>query len=75
MKWINYKLNRPVNVGSDDNPVWKDNLVDKIMYYSEQNLSVVLKEAYNGEYTIEDDGQPGGLNMQNKEGGQDHEQQ
>lgn len=27
--------------------------------YSEENLAVAQKEAYNGEYTVEDDGQPG----------------
>ena len=58
MKWINYKINCPINTGPDEAQVWVDNLQHKTMSYSEGNLAVALSEAYNGEYTIEDDGQP-----------------
>lgn len=44
MKWIKYKL-------SADGDVF----IDTAMTYSEANLEIVKKEAYNGEYTIEDD--------------------
>lgn len=56
MKWIEYAVNHPVNTGTEDEPVWEDNIVRKSMGYSEKNLVVVLEEAYRGEYTIEDDG-------------------
>lgn len=42
MKWIRYKLASGF---------------EKAMTFSEDNLAVVLKEAYNGEYTIDDDGE------------------
>lgn len=57
MKWIKYQLNNPVNVGTDDEPVFVDNLSDKALSYCEANLAIVKKEAYEGKYNIEDDGQ------------------
>lgn len=33
-------------------------LIDTEMPYSETNEKIAKREAYNGEYTIEDDGQP-----------------
>lgn len=35
----------------------EETLLEKMMPYSEANLSIAKAEAYNGEYTIEDDGQ------------------
>ena len=58
MKFITYKVNRPINTGTDDNPIWADHLVGKSLRYTDKNLSVALAEAHNGEYTIEDDGRP-----------------
>lgn len=58
MKWIKYQLNNPVNVGTDDEPVFVDNLSDKALTYCEANLAIAKKEAYLGKYNIEDDGQP-----------------
>lgn len=58
MKWIKYQLNNPINVGTDDEPVFVDNLGNKALSYCEANLAIVEKEAYNGKYTIEDDGEP-----------------
>lgn len=42
MKWIVYKL---------------QNGIDKAMEYNEDNLEIAKKEAYNGEYFIDDDGE------------------
>ena len=47
MKWIKYKFR------SADGE-----LVDKAMGWNETNEETAKREAYNGEYTIEDDGQP-----------------
>lgn len=56
MKWINYKfVANTINTGTEENPVMEDVLSDKSMTYSEKNLEIVKREAYNGEYTIEDD--------------------
>lgn len=58
MKYIYYNLNYPVNVGTKEKPVWEDNLTGKRIQYSEANLDMAKREAYNGEYRIDDDGQP-----------------
>lgn len=59
MKWINYKkFVEKANVGTDENPVWEDVLLDCGLQYSESNEQIVKEIACNGEYTIEDDGQP-----------------
>lgn len=49
MKWIKYLLNTPAEDGSD-------NLFPKALPYSEEALRIAEEEAYNGEYTIEEDG-------------------
>ena len=36
----------------------KETLAKMIIPYSAENEEIAKKEAYNGEYTIEDDGQP-----------------
>lgn len=43
MKTIKYKLKQ------------FDTLVDVLIDYNETNLEIAEKEAYNGDYTIEDD--------------------
>ena len=58
MKTIVYKFCVKVNQGTAENPEWKELLTPTRMSYSEANLEIAKKEAYNGEYTIEDDGQP-----------------
>ena len=58
MKRLKYQLNNPVNKGTEKNPQWEENLFEKSMDYSASNEEIAKKEAYNGEYTIEDDGQP-----------------
>ena len=57
-KMFFYKLNSPINIGTEEEPNWKDNFIEKGMSYSEANLEIVKREAYNGEYTVEDDGEP-----------------
>ena len=46
MKWIKYKF------------CSADGLVDKAMGWNEVNEETAKREAYNGKYTIEDDGEP-----------------
>lgn len=43
MKWIVYKL---------------ENGIEKGMSYSEAHLEIAKKEAFNGDFIIEDDGEP-----------------
>lgn len=50
MKWIKYLFNTPAEDGTD-------NLFSKALPYSEEALRIAEEEAYNGEYTIEEDGQ------------------
>lgn len=58
MKVIKYYFNNPINRGTEENPLWENNLLKKSMPYSETNEEIAKREAYNGEYTIDDDGQP-----------------
>lgn len=64
MKIIKYKfLSCEINHGTEDNPD-----IEQVFLYPEihcetqemlnANLPIIEIEAYNGEYTIEDDGQP-----------------
>ena len=57
MKIIKYQLCTCVNYGTEETPVWEDVLSDVTMGWSDANEAIAQKEAYNGEYTIEDDGQ------------------
>ena len=59
MKIIKYRsLSAEVNHGTEDAPEIKQIFIDKSMGWSEVNEEIAKQEAYNGEYTIEDDGQP-----------------
>ena len=49
MKWIKYLFNTPAEDGSD-------NLFHKSLPYSDEALRIAEEEAYNGEYSIEEDG-------------------
>ena len=53
-KWIKYYINTPIEKD------WErvENLTAKAMSYSEENLTIAEKEAYNSQYTVEDDGPP-----------------
>ena len=58
MKIIKYKLLNEVNLGTDETPNFIRSFHDVIIPYSEEGEIRAKNEAYNGEYTIEDDGQP-----------------
>ena len=58
MKIIKYQLCTRVNHCTDEEPQWEDILFPVTIGWNESNEETAKKEAYNGEYTIEDDGQP-----------------
>lgn len=58
MKYIYYNIAYSVNVGTEEEPKVEEKLTGKRIAYSEANLELAKEEACNGEYTIEDDGQP-----------------
>ena len=59
MKWIKFeRIQGQQNVGTQENPVMEDILLPVELSYCEYNLEIAKAEAYKGEYTIEDDGQP-----------------
>lgn len=59
MKIIKYTfLSAKINHGTEEEPKIEQIFLEKSMGWSEANEEIAKKEAYNGEYTIEDDGQP-----------------
>lgn len=58
MKIIKYDYNNRGNIGTEEKPVWHEYIIGKTIPYSEVNEQIAKAEAHNGEYTIEDDGQP-----------------
>ena len=52
MKRIKYYFNNPTNKGTEDAPMWEDNLILKNIPYSEANEEIAKCEAYNGKYDI-----------------------
>ena len=59
MKRIKYKfLSAEINRGTEEEPKLEKVILNKSMTWSEANEEIAMREAYNGEYTIEDDGQP-----------------
>lgn len=56
MKIIKYNLCTKINRGTPDKPVWEEILSAVEMGWNEANEEIAKAEAYNGEYTIEDDG-------------------
>ena len=63
MKIIKYMLFQGrINHGTEEEPKWEDNLLPVKVPCTADNLSanekIAKAEAYNGEYTIDDDGQP-----------------
>lgn len=62
MKIIRLKLCTICNVGTVCEPVWEDIITESTMPYSDMNLETAKEFAYNGEYTVEDDGKPEPLN-------------
>ena len=58
MKVIKYRLMTEVNHGTKEQPDIQQIFSEVTMDWSESNEEIAKREAYNGEYTIEDDGQP-----------------
>lgn len=57
MKHLKYQICNRANIGTEEKPLWRENLFVKKMPYTEANEEIAKKEAWGGEYTIEDDGQ------------------
>ena len=58
MKIIKYQLCTEINIGTEDEPKIEQSLAVVTLGWSEANEAIAAAEAYNGEYTIEDDGKP-----------------
>ena len=58
MQVIKYQLATEINLGTVEHPDIRQDIRSKSMPYNETNYQTALSEAYNGEGTIEDDGQP-----------------
>lgn len=58
MKIIKYQLATEVNHGTPEEPDIETVLSGVTMPYTDANYSIAQAEAYQGEITVEDDGQP-----------------
>ena len=58
MKLIKYQIATEVNYGTNEEPKIELLLQQKSIEYSAENEVVAKNEAYKGQITIEDDGQP-----------------
>ena len=58
MKILKYNLCTKVNHGTEEEPQIEEILSPVTMGWNEANEEIAKREAHNGEYTIEDDGQP-----------------
>lgn len=58
MKIIKYNLCTKIDHGTEEEPKTEEILSPVTMGWNEANEEIAKKEAYNGEYTIEDDGTP-----------------
>ena len=58
MKVLKYRLMTEVNHGTEEQPDIQQIFSDVSMGWNEANEEIAKCEAYNGEYTIEDDGKP-----------------
>lgn len=56
MKVLKYKFCTRVNHGTEEEPNIVETFSDVTMGWNEVNEEIAKREAYNGEYTIEDDG-------------------
>lgn len=56
MKILKYNMCAKVNRGTQEQPQWEEILSPVTMGWNETNEEIAKREAYNGEYTIEDDG-------------------
>ena len=57
-KIIKYNLCTRVNYGTEAEPQYEEILSAVTMGWNETNEEIARREAYNGEYTVEDDGVP-----------------
>lgn len=57
VKYYKYKICNHANIGAEDEPKWVESFFEKMIPVTESNEEIAKREAYNGEYTIEDDGQ------------------
>ncbi len=58
-KIISYKfLSAAINHGTEEEPQIEEILTPVTMGWNEANEELAKREAYNGEYTVEDDGEP-----------------
>ena len=58
MKVLKYRLMTEVNHGTEEQPDIQQIFSGVSLEWSEANEELAKREAYNGEYTIEDDGEP-----------------
>lgn len=58
MKVIKFLLCSEINVGTKEEPKIIQDIVGITRSWSEKDEEIAKREAYNGEYTIEDDGKP-----------------
>ena len=58
MKIIKYNYCTRINRGTEENPQMEEMLSPVVMGWNETNEEIAKREAYKGEYTIEDDGEP-----------------
>lgn len=58
MKVIKYQLYTKVNHGTEDEPNIEQVFSAVTLGWSADNENIAKSESYNGEYTIEDDGEP-----------------
>lgn len=58
MKIIKYQLCTEVNHGTEDEPDIRQLFSAVTLGWSAANEAIAKAEAYNGEYTVEDDGEP-----------------
>lgn len=58
MKIIKYQLCTEVNHGTEDKPDIQQVFSSVTLGWSEGNEIIAKAEAYNGEYTVEDNGEP-----------------
>lgn len=56
MKILKYQICAQINRGTEDEPKLEDVFSPVEMGWNETNEEIAKREAYNGEYTIEDDG-------------------
>lgn len=54
MKIIRYLYRHTVNIGTEEEPNYVTTEVEQTPRYSEDALAIAKRQAYNGEYTIED---------------------